>query len=96
MESGIHIARRSTLSLHSIEQFLTLSAVSTGLKLTRNKLRSFSFAYRFCYSYVATKLSHTVRYLSNGRIHDYIRNGLESELVNPDGGVDVVPFPNVF
>ena len=40
-------------------------------------------------SYIATKLSHTVPCLSNGRIHDYIRNGLESELVDPDGGVNV-------
>ena len=75
--------------MHSIEQLLTLSPVCAGLKRTRNKLRSCSFACKVSYSYVATKLSRTVRCLSNGRVHDYIRNGLESELLDPDGDVNV-------
>ena len=33
--------------------------------------------------------SRIVRRLSNGRVHDYVRNGLDSELVDPDGGVNV-------
>ena len=44
---------------------------------------------RCMYALVATKRSRPVCCLSNDGIHDYIRNGLESERVDSDGGVNV-------